>query len=129
MYQLGDARGFGSFRFEPVSKLGERIKADYVDAVSDEVRERVDVVVEALTVAIVGDVFDAADLDAGVLHDAFDVSNDFARRFEAFHAKSGLWGIDGACSAVELNAAGGAADVRRAEVEGFAGDVDFDGVE
>ena len=118
----------GGFRFQPVGQLREGIEANHVHAVGDEVRKRIDVVVEALPIAVVGDVFDAADLDAGVLHDALDVGDDLARRLKAFHAQAALRGIDGACGAVQLNAAGGAADVRRAEVEGFAGDVDLDRV-
>ena len=42
---------------------------------------------------------------------------------------AGFGSIDGAGCAVEVHARRCAADVRRAQVEGFAGDMDFDGVE
>ena len=119
----------GSFRFEPVGQLRKGIEADHVDAVGDKVGECVDVVVEPLAIAIVGDVFHAADLDAGVLHDALDIGDDLARWLVAFHAYAALRRIDRACCAVQVHAAGGAADVCRAQVEGLAGNVDLDGVE
>src|ERR1700729_4080217 len=119
MRQLGDTGGFGGLGFEPVGKLGEGIEADHVHAVGNEVRKRVDVVVEALSVAIVGDVLDATDLDAGVLHDALDIGDDLARRLKAFHAQSALGSVDGARGSIQLDAAGGTADIRRAEVEGL----------
>src|ERR1700744_500810 len=122
MRQLGDTGGFGGLK--PVGKLGEGIEADDVDAVRDEVGERIDVVVEALSVAIVRDVFDAANLDACVLHDALDIGDDLTRRLKAFHAQSALGRVDGTRGAIQFDAAGGAADVRRAQVGGLAGDVE-----
>ena len=79
--------------------------------------------------AAVGDVFDTADLDAGVLHDGFDVADRVRRGCVGFDGDAGFWGVDGAGAAVQVDAGGGSADVGGAEVEGLAGDVDLDGVE
>ena len=96
--------------------------------VGDEVRERVDVVVVDLAVAIVDEVLDAADVDAGGLHDALDRVDDLGRRRVALDVQAGLGGFEHAGGAERL-AARGLADVRRAEIEGLAGEVDLDGVE
>ena len=64
-----------------------------------------------------------------MLHDALDVSDDLTRRLIAFHPYAAFRSIDGACGPVQLYAAGGAADIRRAQVESVAGDVDLDRVD
>ena len=71
----------------------------------------------------------AADLDAGVAHDALDVGDDFGGRLVGFDANAGLRRVDGAGAAVQIDAIGGTADVGGAKIEGLAGDVDFDRVE
>ena len=54
-----------SSRLEPVGQPRERIEAEHARRVGDEVRQRVDVVEVELAVAVVDQVLDAADVDAG----------------------------------------------------------------
>ena len=64
-----------------------------------------------------------------VLHEEFDVADGVGGWSVGFDGDAGFGGVDGAGSAGQVCAGGGAADVGGAEVEGFAGDVDLDGVE
>ena len=57
-----------------VDEVRPRIEADHVPRVGDEVRQRVDVVEVVLAVAIVDEVLDAADVEAGEPRDALDLS-------------------------------------------------------
>src|SRR5947209_7078894 len=120
----------GCLLLEVVGELDEGIEADDIDGVGDEVGEGVDVVVEKRAVAVVDDVLDAADVNAGLLHDAFGGGDDFGGRRVGFDAKSALGGVErtGVADVAELFTVGGLADVAGAEVEGVSSDVHADGV-
>src|SRR5579862_675814 len=118
-----------SLRFQPVDQLDEGIEANDVQPVSDEVRERIYVVVEALPVAIVGNVLDAAKLDAGMAHHAFYIFDHIRRGLISFDADAGLRSIYRACRAIQIYSRCRLADVRRAKIEGLAGNVNFDRIE
>ena len=64
-----------------------------------------------------------------MLHDGFYVGDGVGGWGVGFDGDAGLGGVDGAGAAVQVCAGCRAADVGGAEVEGFAGDVDLDGVE
>jgi len=119
--------GFGD---EEIGEAAIRIEADDAFGIGDEIRKSVDVVIEEATGGVVNDVFDAADFDSGEMHDALDGSDDFSRRFVGFDGEAVLCGVDGAArAALEFFAGCALANVARAEVVGFSGSADFDGVE
>src|ERR1700742_3802339 len=90
-FLYGDGGGDAGFGFEPVDEFGEGVEADDAGAVGDEITQGVDVVVVALAVTGVGDVLDAADVDAGVLHEEFDVCDCVGRWIEGFDGDAGFW--------------------------------------
>src|ERR1700729_2796728 len=71
-----------------IHQAREGIDADDARAVGNEVRERVDVVVVELTVAVVNDVFQAADFDLRGAEDLFGVRDYLLRRRKAFEAQA-----------------------------------------
>ena len=118
--------GFGD---EEIREATVRIETDHAVGVGDEIREGINVVVEEAAGRIVSDVFDATDFDSGEMHDAFDGTDDFARGFVGFDGEAVLRGVDGAAgAALKLFARGALANVARAEIVGFPGSADFDGV-
>src|ERR1051326_1903847 len=118
-----------SLLLEKVDELGKGIEADDLRAISDEIGKRIDVVKVEFAIAVIDDILDAADLNARGVHDAFHLLNDFVRRRVALHAQAGLGCINGAGSARQLLAAGGAADVGWAKVKGFSREMDLDAVQ
>ena len=115
--------------FEEVDEPAERVEADDVGGVGDEVREGVDIVIDEAAVAVVDHVFDAADVDGSAPHDRFASADDVVGRRVAFDFEAGLGGVDGTGGALELDAVGALADVGGAEVEGFARCEDLDRIE
>src|SRR3981189_1140765 len=74
------------------SRVGS--ETDTAFRVGDKIRQRVDVVVEKPSIAIVDDVFDSADFNARFAHDAFHILNHLARRSVAFHLEAIFWSVD-----------------------------------
>jgi len=64
-----------------------------------------------------------------VTHDALDIRDDLGWWIVGFDSDAGLGRVNGTGGTVERDAVGGPANVGGAEVEGFAGDVNLDGVE
>jgi hypothetical protein len=78
---------------------------------------------------VVDHVLDAADVDAGGLHDRLAGANDLWRRGVAFHLEAGLRRVHRAGAPHEFDAISALADVGGAEVERLAGREDLDRVE
>ena len=68
-------------------------------------------------VAIVDQVLDAADVEAGATRDRFDLFDDLERRLVALDAQPCLRGIDGAGAAHELDSVRRLARVGGTEIE------------
>ena len=64
-------RDSGAF-FQVVDQPVVGVEPDHVDGVGDEVGQGVDIIVQQFAVPVVNDIFDAADVDAGLLNDLFD---------------------------------------------------------
>src|SRR5258708_12248786 len=105
------------------------IETDNAFRVGDKIRQRVDVVVEKPSIAIVDDVFDSADFNARFVHDAFHILNHLARRSVAFHLEAIFWSVDRARGADQFLSPCALANIRRAKIESIAGGVNLDGVE
>ena len=58
--------------FQVVDQPLVGVEPDHVDGVGDEVGKGVDIVVQQFAVPVVNNVFDAADVDAGLLNNLFD---------------------------------------------------------
>src|SRR5262249_36715800 len=104
------------------------VKSNHARRIGHEIRKRVDVVIELAAVAVIDDIFNAADLNARPLHDALDIFNDLPRGIAAFHLQAGLRGVHGAGDACQFLAPGALADVRGAQIECLAGGVNADRV-
>ena len=65
--------------FEKIDQLDMRIEADDAGGIGHEVRQRVDVVEDGAAVAIVYDVFHAADIDSGRSDDFLNGVDECAR--------------------------------------------------
>src|SRR5215212_2333240 len=121
-----------SFRLlkKKVNESFVRVEADNVRRVRDEVRERVDVVVKNVAVAVVHDVLDAAEVEPRGRRDSFDSFYNFRRRRVSFNLEPRLRRVR------QTDFADGdglrvlhPAYLRGAEVEALARRVDFDRVE
>src|ERR1700691_5614114 len=118
----------GDLSFQEVSEIDEGIEADHALRISDKVRKRIDVVVVDLSVAVVDNVLDTADVDAGRGHDALDGFLHVLGRIVALDLQTGLRGFDGA-GILQSFAARGLADVSRAQIESLSAEVNLNGVE
>src|SRR6185436_7910283 len=129
--QHGRAAPVGLFGLglEPAHEPCERVEAHDPLRIGDEVGERVDVVVDVPAGAVVDQVFDAADVDAGGGDDALHLGHDLRRRRVALDLDAGPGCVRRAGGALQLGAVETPADVRRAEVERVAGRVHADAVE
>ena len=105
------------------------VESDDIDGVCNKVGEGVDIIVVQFAVAVVNDIFDTADVDAGLLYDGLDGFYDIGRRGISFYFQAILWCVECAGVADQFHTSICLADVCRAEVEGIAGEVYADGVE
>src|SRR5215831_3494517 len=118
------------FRDEEVRETPIGVEADDPFGIGDEIGKSVDVVIEEAAARLVRDVFNAADLDAGQMHDALDSFKHFGGRRVGFHVKSIFRGVHRTTRpAFEFFAGGALADVAGAEVVGFSLRANLDGVE
>jgi len=69
------------------------------------------VVVVTLAIARIGEVLDAADVDAGVTHDALDIRDDLGWWIVGFDSDAGLGRVQWHSGTVERDAVGGPANV------------------
>src|SRR5215813_5894506 len=105
-----------SLLFQVVDQRNKRIETDDLGALGNKVGEGVDVVEVGLAVAIIDDVFHTAHFDPCGLHDAFHGADHIVRRAETLDAQPVLWSVHGAGNALQFLAAGGFADVGRAQI-------------
>src|SRR5205814_10651310 len=83
-------------RHQIIDQSLERIEADDVATVRNEIRQRVDVVEVVVAVAVIDEIFDSADVQAHPLRDLLDFPHDLARWLELLDAHDGLLRLDGA---------------------------------
>src|SRR6266478_2298937 len=88
--QLTSIFSFSTLRLsdEEVREPGVGIEADDAHRIGYEIRKRVHVIIELPPGAVVDDVLDSANLDAGKFHDALHVFDHLHRWFVAFHFRS-----------------------------------------
>src|SRR5262249_33184304 len=115
--------------FQVANQRDKRIEADDLGPFGNKIGKSVDVVEVGLTVAIVDDIFHSAYLNSRGLHDAFHSTYHIVRRAETFHAEPVLGRVHGAGRALQFLAAGGFADVGRAQIKRIAGQMDLDAVQ
>src|SRR5579859_121144 len=135
----GLSRAYGLLRlFRLVSlRLGDQIigqprigiESDDAFGVGDKVRQRVDVVIEQPSVAIVNYVLDSANLDARVFHDALHILNHLARRSIAFHLQAVFRSVHRTYCSRQFFTLCALADVSGTQIEGFAGGVNLNRIE
>src|SRR5689334_25313826 len=69
-------------RDQIIHQSRKRIEADHIRSIRNKIRERVDVVEVVLTVPIIYQIFDAADIELDPCGNTLDLPNNLARRSE-----------------------------------------------